>query len=141
LATGRQQRHERDGHYTRFDDAHIHFILAMGTLSDSDYQRLSAELLTGIEAQVDRWLQDDVIDIDAARTGGLLELAFPNGSKIIVNTQPPLQEIWLAARAGGYHFRHQQGRWVDTKDGREFYDRLNECASAQGAKPLRFAAA
>jgi CyaY protein len=108
-------------------------------LSDHEYQRLSAALLAGIEAQVDRWLQDDVIDIDAARTGGLLELAFPNGSKIIVNTQPPLQEIWLAARAGGYHFRHQGGEWIDTKDGREFYDRLNECSSAQAGKPLRFA--
>lgn len=110
----------------------------MSSLSDSDYQRLSATLLAGIEAQVDRWLQDDVIDIDAARTGGLLELAFPNGSKIVVNTQPPLQEIWLAARAGGYHFRHQDGQWIDTKDSREFYDRLSECASAQGGRALRF---
>jgi CyaY protein len=109
-------------------------------LSDSEYQRLSVALLAGIETQVDRWLQDDVIDIDAARTGGLLELAFPNGSKIIVNTQPPLQEIWLAARAGGYHFRHQGGRWIDTKDGREFYDRLNECASAQAGRTLVFSA-
>jgi CyaY protein len=112
----------------------------MSSLGDSDYQRLSAALLAGIEAQVDRWLQDDVIDIDSARTGGLLELAFPNGSKIVVNTQPPLQEIWLAARAGGYHFRHQAGQWIDTKDGREFYDRLSECASAQGGRALRFAA-
>jgi CyaY protein len=109
-------------------------------LSNNEYQRLSAALLAGIEAQVDRWLQDDVIDIDAARTGGLLELAFPNGSKIVVNTQPPLQEIWLAARAGGYHFRHVGERWVDTKDGREFYERLSECASAQGGRALRFAA-
>jgi CyaY protein len=109
-------------------------------LSDSEYQRLSAALLAGIEAQVDRWLQDDLIDIDAARTGGLLELAFPNGSKIVVNTQPPLQEIWLAARSGGYHFRHQDGCWVDTKDGREFYDRLNECTSAQAGRALAFSA-
>jgi CyaY protein len=109
-------------------------------LSDSEYQRLSAALLAGIEAQVDRWLQDDLIDIDAARTGGLLELAFPNGSKIVVNTQPPLREIWLAARSGGYHFRHQDGCWVDTKDGREFYDRLNECTSAQAGRALVFSA-
>jgi CyaY protein len=110
------------------------------TLSDSDYHRLASALLAGIEAQVDRWLQDDVIDIDSARTGGLLELAFPDGSKIVVNTQPPLHEIWLAARAGGYHFRHEGGRWIDTKDGREFYDRLSECASAQGGRALRFIA-
>jgi CyaY protein len=46
-----------------------------------------------IEAQLDRWLDQGVIDIDAHRTGGLLEMTFPNRSKIIINTQPPLQEI------------------------------------------------
>ena len=46
-----------------------------------------------------------MIDIDSQRTGGLLELSFPDGSKIVVNTQPPLHELWLAARAGGYHFK------------------------------------
>jgi CyaY protein len=111
------------------------------TLTDSEYHALSAALLAGIEAQVDRWLQDDVVDIDAARTGGLLELSLPGGSKIVINTQPPLHEIWLAARAGGYHFRHVDGQWRDTKDAREFYDRLSECASAQAGQPLRFVSA
>ncbi|MCB1998883.1 MAG: iron donor protein CyaY [Burkholderiaceae bacterium] len=112
----------------------------MSTLSDADYQRLTNAILASIEATVDRWLQDDVIDIDPQRTGGLLELAFPGGSKIIVNTQPPLQELWLAARGGGYHFRHEGGRWVDTKDGTEFFARLSAEASAQGAQPLTFTA-
>lgn len=112
----------------------------MSTLSDSDFQRLTHEILGSIEATVDRWLQDDVIDIDPQRTGGLLELAFPGGSKIIINTQPPLQELWLAARGGGYHFRHQDGRWVDTRDGTEFFVRLSAEASAQGARTLTFAA-
>ena len=49
------------------------------------------------------------------RTGGLLELAFPDGTKIVVNTQPPLHELWLAARAGGFHFQHVGGRWLDTR--------------------------
>ena len=75
-----------------------------------------------------------MIDIDTQRTGGLLELAFPDGSKIVVNTQPPLQEIWLAARAGGYHFRHVAGRWLDTRDGSEFFEALSRQASAQARR-------
>ena len=110
----------------------------MSTLSDTEYQRLTNAILASIEATVDRWLQDDVIDIDPQRTGGLLELAFPGGSKIIVNTQPPLQELWLATRGGGYHFRHEAGRWVDTKDGVEFFARLSDESSAQGGRALRF---
>ena len=107
-------------------------------LTDADYQRLTHAVLVAIEATVDRWLQDDVIDIDPQRTGGLLELSFPDGSKIIVNTQPPLQELWLAARGGGFHYRHLDGRWLDTKDGSEFFSRLSAEASAQAGRPLRF---
>ncbi len=79
-------------------------------LSDVEYHRLSSELLARIEATADRLLQDDVVDIDTRRTGGLLELSFPDGSKIVVNTQPPLHEIWLAARGGGFHYRCEDGR-------------------------------
>lgn len=97
-------------------------------------------MLNGVEATLDEWLQRDLIDIDGERTGGLLEMSFPNGSKIILNTQPPLQEIWLAARAGGFHFRHEGGLWLDTKDGREFFRVLSVCASEQAGLPLQFEA-
>lgn len=107
-------------------------------LPPAEYLERAHRVLSAIEAQVDRWLQDDVIDIDPQRTGGLLELSFPGGSKIVVNTQPPLQEIWLAARAGGYHYRFSDGRWVDTRDGSEFFESLSRHASAQGGRPLRF---
>ena len=108
------------------------------TMSDADYRRLSAAALSTIEATVDAWLEDDVVDIDTHRTGGLLELSFPGGSKIIVNTQPPLQELWLAARAGGFHFRHRDGRWRDTRSGQEFFETLSVQASAQAGKHLNF---
>jgi CyaY protein len=110
----------------------------MAALTDADYQRLTHAVLAGIETTVDRWLQDDVIDIDPQRTGGLLELSFPGGSKIIINTQPPLQELWLAARGGGFHFRHVDGQWRDTKDDGEFFERLSAEASAQAGRTLRF---
>ena len=107
-------------------------------LSDADYRCETEALLARIEAAADRWLQDDVIDIDSQRTGGLLELSFPDGSKIVVNTQPPLHEVWLAARAGGYHYRWVAGQWLDTRDGSEFVAALSAHASAQGGKPLQF---
>jgi CyaY protein len=113
----------------------------MSGLSDADYHRLSDRVLSAIEQTIDRWLQEDVIDIDAQRTGGLLELVFPDHSRIVVNTQPPLHELWLASRKGGYHFRHVGGRWVDTRDGAAFHDVLSREASAQAGAPLRFSVA
>ncbi|MDE1947568.1 MAG: iron donor protein CyaY [Burkholderiales bacterium] len=107
-------------------------------LSDTEYHRLAGALLARIEAVADRLLEDDVVDIDTQRTGGLLELVFPDASKIVVNTQPPLHEIWLAARSGGFHYRHAGGRWLDTRDGSEFFEVLSRCASAQAGRPLRF---
>ena len=115
-----------------------HAPLPATPLSDAEYQTHTSAVLARIESTVDRWLQDDVIDIDSSRTGGLLELSLPGGSRLIVNTQPPLQELWLAARNGGFHYRWVEGRWLDTRSGREFFDVLSECVSAQAGKPLRF---
>jgi CyaY protein len=108
-------------------------------LSDAEYDRRARAVLAAVEAASDRFLQDEVIDIDTSRTGGLLELEFPNGSKVVLNTQPPLHELWLAAGAGGFHFRVVGDRWID-RDGRELFDVLSECASEQAGQPLRFAA-
>ena len=99
------------------------------------------QALVAIEATIDGWLQDDAIDIDTQRTGGLLELSFPGGSKIVLNTQPPLHELWLAAKGGGHHYRWVDGAWRDTKDGSEFFAALSAHASAQGGRTLVFGAA
>jgi CyaY protein len=107
-------------------------------LSDADYRARTGAVLASIEAHVDRWLQDDVADIDAHRTGGLLELTFADASKVIINTQPPLQELWIAARSGGFHYKFVDGRWIDTRHGLEFFDALSACASEQAGRALRF---
>ncbi|MGZ5275102.1 MAG: iron donor protein CyaY [Caldimonas sp.] len=107
-------------------------------LSDADYHGLARATFAAVEATVDRLLDDDVIDIDAARTGGLLELRFPGGGTIVINTQPPLHELWLAAPSGGFHFKLSGGRWIDGRDGGEFFAVLSSCASALGGKPIKF---
>ena len=109
-------------------------------MSDAEYHARTSAVLASIEARVDAWLQDDVVDIDTMRTGGLLELGFPNGSKIVVNTQPPLHELWMAARSGGYHYKWVQGAWRDTRNARDFFDALSACASEQAGQALRFTA-
>ncbi|AKJ27643.1 iron donor protein CyaY [Caldimonas brevitalea] len=109
-------------------------------LSDSEYHSKSHAVLAAVEARVDQLLQDDVVDIDTQRTGGLLELSFPNGSKIILNTQPPLHEIWMAARSGGFHYKYVDGRWLDTRTAQEFFEALSACATEQAGRPLSFTA-
>ena len=108
-------------------------------LSDAEYHVKANAVLASVEARIDVLLEDDVIDIDAQRTGGLLELTFPNRSKIVLNTQPPLHELWMAARAGGYHYKYVDGVWRD-REGREFFDALSVCASEQSGRSVVFEA-
>lgn len=108
-------------------------------LTDAQYNAAIQATLARIEATVDKWLQNDVIDIDSARTGGMLTLSLPNRSQLVINAQPPLHELWLAAKRGGFHFKvDASGNWRDTKSGEEFFSLLSACASEQGKPGLQF---
>jgi CyaY protein len=108
------------------------------SLSDAQYHEAIQAVLTRVETTVDRWLEGDVADIDSARSGGMLTLTLPNRSQLIINAQPPLQELWLAAKRGGFHFRHADGLWLDTRSGDEFFTLLSACASEQSGVALTF---
>ena len=105
-------------------------------MSDSDYLSRAEAVLAAVEAALD----DIDADIEAERNGNVLTLEFENGSKIIVNLQPPMQEVWIAAKAGGFHFRFIDGEWRDTRNGTEFYAALSDYATQQAGAPVRFAA-
>jgi CyaY protein len=103
-------------------------------MTDSDYLTRAERVLDAIE----RALDDIDADIEAERSGNVLTLEFGNGSKIIVNLQPPMQEIWIAAKAGGFHFRYVDDEWRDTRNGTEFFAALSDYASQQAGEPVVF---
>ena len=70
--------------------------------------------------------------------GGMVTLTFHNGTQIVVNLQKPLQEVWLAARAGGFHYKFDGRQWLDTKGQGEFFDHLSRYAGEQAGEPLDF---
>ena len=107
-------------------------------MTDSDYMDRAESVLAAIEKGCDAINDATDADIDNQRVGGMITISFPNGSQLIVNLQKPLQEIWLAARSGGYHYRYDGQTWVDTKTGREFFGQFSEEASVQGGQPFRF---
>jgi len=109
-------------------------------MTDSDYMDRAEAALAAIERACDRINDATEADIDNQRVGGMITLSFPDGSQLIVNLQKPLQEIWLAARSGGYHYRHDGTAWVDTKTGEEFFSNLSREASLQAGLRLDFAA-
>lgn len=80
------------------------------------------------------------VDADTQRSGNVLEIELEDGSKIIVSGNAPVQQVWLAARSGGFHFRHDGGRWIDTRSGEEFFESLSRCVSQQSGQGVRLAA-
>lgn len=68
--------------------------------------------------------------------GGVLELEFGDGSKIIVNRHTAAREIWVAAKSGGFHFRPDGDRWIGTRDGAELFEALSRLASEQAGEKV-----
>jgi CyaY protein len=103
-------------------------------MTDSDYLTRAEAVLASIERACD----DIDADLEIERSGNVLTLEFENRTKIIVNLQPAMQEIWIAAKAGGFHFKFVDGEWRDTRDGREFFAALSDYASQQAGEPVEF---
>ena len=108
-------------------------------MTDLDYLDQAETLLKAVEASCDRMNDESDADIDNQRMGGMITLTFVNRSQIVINLQKPLQEVWLAAKAGGYHYHLVDGQWQDTKGQGEFFAQLSQQASTQAAMALQFA--
>lgn len=86
-------------------------------------------------ATIERALEASPVDLDFEnKPGGIIELEFDDGSKIIINRHTAAREIWVAAKSGGYHFRmdgNDPPRWLGTRDGAELLATLSRCIAAQ----------
>ena len=98
-------------------------------MTDSEYLTLAEAALAAIE----RALDDTEADIEFERSGNVLTLEFENRTKMIVNLQPPMREIWLAAKAGGFHYQFIDGEWRNTRGGREFFAALSSTPPSKPA--------
>lgn len=136
LATG-CQREPPDEHahaYNRFKFVHTLILLAM---TDTEFLTLAEKLLKAVEASCDRINDSTDADLDNQRVGGMITITFANRSQIIINLQKPLQEVWMATKAGGYHYKYDSV-WRCTREGSEFFDDLSKHSSAQSGQALVF---
>ncbi len=102
-------------------------------MDDKDFNRLADETLARIEAALEASGADLDFELGA---GGVLEIEFADDSKIIVNRHGVNREIWVAARAGGFHFRWDGSAWRDTRDNAELLEKLSGLASQQAGESV-----
>ena len=114
------------------------------TIDDKQFYQLGSNLLHSIEVALEAADEQLDLDLDIERQGGnVINIRFRDKSVIVVNTQPPLHEIWVAAKSGGYHYRWSgtmdKPLWLDTKTGKELLSDLSEFAGAQAGQAVKIA--
>jgi CyaY protein len=104
-------------------------------MHDSEFIVLADQTLADIEQRIDA----SGVDLDySMASDGVLEIEFDDGGQIVVNRHTVTQEIWVAGRSGGFHFRRDKEAWRDTKDGRELMAVLSEMVSIQAGVRIDF---
>lgn len=109
-------------------------------MTESEFMDLAESTLDAIEAAFEQAADADEIDVECSRKGNVLEIEFvDNGTKIIVNSQAPMQEIWVAAKSGGFHYKRHGAQWINTRDGSELFAALSQLVSQQCGTEVKLA--
>ena len=110
-------------------------------MTESEFLKQAEATLSRIENALEELADNTDLDVECTRSGNVLDIEFvDNGSKIIVNSQAPMQELWVAAKSGGFHFRAIGDQWINTRDNTELYAALSDMISAQGGVTVTLSA-
>ena len=99
-------------------------------------QRIDNTLLA-IEEAID----DEGLDIDYDTISGILTLTFPDDSKIIINRQSATEQLWIAARSGGFHLDWQNDDWYCVSEAQAVTELLNRLCADQLGEPVNLSLA
>lgn len=105
--------------------------------TESEFVTLADKVLMSIGAAVDAASERSDADLDWSLNDGILTIEC-DGGKIIVNRHMPNRELWVAAKAGGFHFKHDAGVWVDTRSGDALPAVLTRLLRAQSGIEIAF---
>jgi CyaY protein len=93
---------------------------------DATLERLE-EILDGAES-----------DLDYESQGGMMTVKCENGSQIIFTRQPPVKQLWVATRNGGFHFDHDGEQWLRDTDGATLTEVLTAAFAEQAGETFDF---
>ncbi len=108
-------------------------------MNESEFQEIAEQTIEDLQDAID----SSGADIDYDEIGGVLTLEFDNGSKIIFSKQAAMNQLWMAAKSGGFHFDYDENaeRWIcDSGDNEELYAMLSKLASEQAGEEITLSA-
>ncbi len=104
-------------------------------MNESEFQEIAEQTIEDIQDAID----DSGADIDYDEIGGVLTLEFEDGSKIIFSKQGAMNQLWMAAKSGGFHFDYNvdSEQWLcDSGDNEELYAMLSRLSTEQAGEEV-----
>jgi CyaY protein len=104
-------------------------------MNESDFNQLAEKTMMDIEQAI----EDSGAEIDYDTISDILTLEFENGSRIIVNKQTPVSQLWVAAKSGGFHFDYdtESQTWrLDSNPDEELLSCLSRYCSEQAGEEV-----
>lgn len=98
-------------------------------MTESEFLSAVEQVWAQLDSRVDEWSSQGE-EIDMIRNGPVIELEFDSGKKIVVNSQAPMKQIWLASPKGAFHYEWKDGAWCDTRSGKDFWQELADQISS-----------
>ena len=105
-------------------------------MDESQFNQLAEETMIAVEEAI----EESGADIDYDNVADILTLEFSNGSRIIINKQTPLCQIWVAAKSGGYHFDYDETSelWCLNRDKqKDLFSQLSLYCSQQAGEDIQ----
>ena len=104
-------------------------------MNESEFIDLAEATIEAIQDAI----EESGAEIDYDEINGVLTLEFENGSQIIFSKQTPAKQLWMAAKAGGFHFDYDEAaqQWIcDSGDKESLHLMLNRLASEQAGESV-----
>lgn len=108
-------------------------------MNESEFQEIADQTIEDIQDAID----DSGADMDYDEIGGVLTLEFEDGSKIIFSKQGAMNQLWMAAKSGGFHFDYNEEteQWIcDSGDKEELYNMLSRLSTEQAGESINLSA-
>jgi CyaY protein len=104
-------------------------------MTEEEFRPLANAVIERVRGAVDAHDPDVV---EGVMEAGVLKIVFgaSAGPPFVLNMQPPLRELWLAADRRAWHFKFDGARWLEKKNGDELFATLTALVRARAGVGL-----
>ena len=104
-------------------------------MDELSYERLAA---TTFRRLIDLFEDVDPEDADVDSSGDVVRIELRGGRRVVLNTQRPVRQIWLAGGQAAWHFSYDPAgeRWLDDKGRGELFEIVRKVVHEVGGLTL-----